>query len=294
MIGIALVESKNGPFRPVQENYIAALLDASQRFRLAHGFGVATGFSGAARASSFFAIHTLFGGVILQGAGTAGPQVDFTRKNPACCVYGILGIGDFNVAEGPGLVARLPDGRFSLQSGGHAPAQLAAFDEGLTFVLDAIYTQRENTHKNAMEQYVVRFRILHQRIRGHGPHSITMYEALEAANRIAIARKFSTDPTLADDKQLQREIVTVARMLEELPRHPAVSIELEARAVFNKVRDEENAKWPANVRDLTAFAKQCAVEYDAVAAKFPNTLYGKKAAGRAAWLAKGVEKEKGG
>jgi len=288
MIGIALVESRNGPAKPVMENYAAALVDAAKRFRLASGFIIATGFSGAARASSYFATNPNFTGVLLQGAGLSGPP-NVATQNPTCAIYGIFGIGDPNTVEAPTLVTHLPATcirRFSLQSGGHAQAQLPAFDEGMNFLLDTIYAESPVPNKFAITQYVSRFRILTERAKT--ATGITKYEALESANRIATARKLTEELPL--DEQLHTEVANTAKQLEALAKGPAVAKELEARDAFRKVRDDEDSKWPMNVKDLNVFAKQYAPDYDAVAKKFPTTLYGKKAAARSIWLAKGLEK----
>jgi len=293
MIGIGLTESKNGPWDPIIENNAAANADVMKRFRMANGFRISTGFSGGARAASLFALDKAYGGVLLQGAGLSGLG-SFTKENPTCYFYGLFGIGDGNTKEADMLATGLPKAsirRFSLQSGNHAPAQLPAFDEGLNFLLDAIYTTRPNPDPNAMAQYVIRFRILTERAKGAS--GLEKYEALEFANRIAIARKFATDKALASNKDLLAEVADVARQLADLGKDPAVAAELDARTAFRKVRDVEDSKWPASARDLTAFAKQCAPNYDAVANKYPDALYGKKAADRAAWLAKGVEKDAG-
>ncbi|MCL2641303.1 MAG: hypothetical protein FWD53_10690 [Phycisphaerales bacterium] len=297
MIGIGLTESRNGPWKDIQENYLAAINDATKRFRIATGFAIATGFSGAARASSYFASRPTFGGVLLQGGGlsTPGGPANFSTLNQTCCVYGVFGIGDGNAREATGLANGLPATcvrRFSLQSGNHAGAQKLSFDEGMNFLLDAIYTQRPPAGKEAVPQYVIRFRLLHERAKGAS--GLEKYETLEYANRIAAARKFTTEKLFADEKELPAEVAEVTEQLKELAKDAGVVVELEARAAFRKVRDVEDSKWPSNTRDLTTFAKQCVPQYEAVAKKFPDTVYGKRAADRAEWLTLGVVKGGGG
>ena len=71
-IVVMLVESQNGPWAPIIGNFLAAHDDAVKRLRIQDGLKVATGVSGAARASSVFVqLRPGFSGLILQAAGFA-------------------------------------------------------------------------------------------------------------------------------------------------------------------------------------------------------------------------------
>jgi hypothetical protein len=71
-IVVMLVESRNGPWAPIVGNFLAAHDDAVRRVRIQDGRKVATGVSGAARASSVFVqLRPGFSGLILQAAGFA-------------------------------------------------------------------------------------------------------------------------------------------------------------------------------------------------------------------------------
>ena len=295
MIGVALVESKNGPMQPVVENHYAAMADVLQRFRAAPGFMIATGFSGAGYASMTFAESQFFGGVLQHGAapiGVNGNQIvqpAIVKGNPTCCVYGVFGITD---GANPGITFTplLPDTvarRFSLQSGGHHQAQPGAFADGMEFLLDEMHARRPAPNDAAPVQYAARFRLLLARAKA--AEGIAKHEALEAAARIVQGRKFATEKPYAEDKALQADIAEASRQYQAVSKAPGIKTEIDARDAYQKIRDAEDAEWGAHIRDLGSFAKKQAVEYEAAAKKFPNAFYGKKAATRAAWLAKGVE-----
>jgi len=296
MIGVALVESKNGPMQTVLENHYAAMADALQRFRVAPGFMVATGFSGAGYASLAFAESQFFGGVLQHGAAPIGlngnqiVQPAIAKGNPTCGVYGVFGITDGanpGVLYAPQILPETMPRRFSLQSGGHHQAQPGAFGDGMDFLLDEMHARRPPPNDAAPAQYAARFRLLLARAKAS--EGIAKHEALEAASRIVLGRKFATEKPYTEDKALQADIAEASRQYQAVSKTPGIKNEIDARDAYQKIRDAEDAGWAGNIRDLGAFAKAQAVEYGAVAQKFPGAHYGKKAADRAAWLAKGVD-----
>jgi hypothetical protein len=289
-IAVGLTESKNGPWEPIVGNFIAAHDDAIKRFRIAKGFMVMTGFSGGARASSLCtSLRPGFGGVILQGAGFAENKGQYytatLQTNPGIAIYGVYGIGDGNNSEAAPVNALLTPAnlrRFTLQEGGHAAAKKESFDEALDFIQDAIYVRRKDAKpapKNAddplRQQYEIRIKLLTDR--AAASEGLEKYEALEMASKIETAR-LSTK--------------ALGTQVKELAAKPEVAKELAARAAYQKIRDSEDTNWikESQPAKLTAFTKQAAAAYEAMAKKHEDTVYGKKAEARAAWLTKGVEK----
>jgi len=141
---ILLVESRNGPVKPMIGNFLAAHDDAVRRFRLSEDGKIATGFSGGARAASLFVqMRPGFRGLILQGAGAsqgsdAQYEVDGIRRNSNLRVAMIMGETDTNRREIARVQAVMRRDRFRvfLFDGGHAWAPAATFAEAANWVIE--------------------------------------------------------------------------------------------------------------------------------------------------------------
>jgi hypothetical protein len=142
VIGVMLVEAKNGSWSPIMGNFLAAHDDVIQRVRVAEGQKFATGYSGGARASSVFVqIRPGFGGLILQGAGAAfgsdkSYHVSGLQKSSDPFTVMLMGDKDKNFNESDKMGAVLPSTKFKAFTfeGGHVWAPADIFDEGMAWL----------------------------------------------------------------------------------------------------------------------------------------------------------------
>jgi hypothetical protein len=135
-VAVMLEESRNGEWEPSVGNFIAAHDDVVRRVRVAEGRKIATGMSGAARASSVFVgLRPGFGGLLLQGAGYAPVGPNGASPVPGIKVAAIaatFGEKDPNYAEGPRM-KRLFGDRMELFEfrGGHQWAPKETVEDAL-------------------------------------------------------------------------------------------------------------------------------------------------------------------
>lgn len=130
-LAVMLVESKNGPWDPIIENFSAAYDDLVMRVRVQEDRIFLTGVSGGARASSYMAFNEIrpgLRGIFLQAAGSEEVWYE-GRYRANLFIYASFGDTDFNLPELGRMDDILPESIFEHEtfSGGHegAPAEVA-------------------------------------------------------------------------------------------------------------------------------------------------------------------------
>lgn len=99
-LAVMLVESQNGPWDPIVENFIAAHDDLINRVGVQDDMKILTGFSGGARASSLLGLELPgIHGVFLQGAGFYIYRADAPTISGKTYIYAAFGDADPNKEE---------------------------------------------------------------------------------------------------------------------------------------------------------------------------------------------------
>lgn len=137
-LAVMLVESKNGPWEPIIENFSAAHDDLVDRVRVQEDRKFLTGVSGGARASSYMAFNEIrpgLRGIFLQAAGAEEVwHQDRYRAN--LFIYVSFGDADFNLPELDLMDAILPESIFQHETftGGHQAAPTDVAERGLDWL----------------------------------------------------------------------------------------------------------------------------------------------------------------
>lgn len=283
-IVIMLVESRNDAEDGVPSgNFVAAHDDATKRFRIQEGMKFATGLSGGARVQSLnVGLRPGFAGLILQGAGfiqnpATGRYRMAAMEQKDICVYGIFGVGDPNRLEMGMLERELPRHtlhRFATFNGGHEWAPADRMEDALDFCeLNGL--KKLNTSGD-----------------GAAFLNARMDEALDARNA-KFAGRFERYVEL---KRLQSVIgeqsgggvsvfkdrpARIEAMLRALSAATDVRGESDARTEYESIEaDESLALAQAAIGGGSSDLKALAKRYESCAKKYPNAIFGQKAAAK--------------
>lgn len=133
-----MVESRNGPWEPIIENFLAAHDDLVLRTRVQSDMKFLTGVSGGARASSRMAYDQLregLRGIFLQAAGSSEVYYE-GRYRGNLFTYASFGDTDVNLPELGYMDDILPEEIFQWEifSGGHQPAPQAVAERALDWL----------------------------------------------------------------------------------------------------------------------------------------------------------------
>lgn len=279
-IVVMLVEAKNGPWQPIISNFISAHDDAMQRLRIQPDLKFATGFSGGARASSFYTnFRTGFAGVILQAAGfseNSGKYLitAFTNKK-SLTVYAIIGMQDSNFIEIQRLEKQLPEHtRKKLVSPPElkhswAPEEemVKALDWSLQQALSALTLTEEN------KDFLIRFREKQLLQAQSLPICLEKLKQLEDVLTFVKTNKLNN---LGSYEDVQNK---VANDIANLNKDEKIVNELNAQKIFfNAKKMEENLRQKEKDRKTLASRLNPIVQqYFMIVKKYPETEYGKKA-----------------
>jgi dienelactone hydrolase len=295
-IAIMLDEAQNGPWAPIVGNFLAAHDDAVRRLRIAPGFKFATGFSGGARAASYFiGLRPGFTGLFLQGAGfyaTRSPDEEFLTAKQATglAVFAAFGKDDENQAEADVLKKSLPKDvpySYVIFPGGHDPAPDLVVNQAFDWLENHVYMELPDDPKadprvKALHQAAILryFKSLMDATQGTGTDPLLKYETLQRAKKVAEKHALdkSSDADLAEKAQM------LPKRLEALATSPRLKKELEARDEYLRVVDIENQlrpRLPADEEKKKHTLAGIAKGYLNVSEKYPETAYGKKAADKA-------------
>jgi hypothetical protein len=151
-LAVMLVEAKNGPPEPNNENFLCAHDDVLQRVQVDENMKFATGVSGAARMSArFVTFRPGFRGLILQAAGLCSSYVDdaclsitgYIANKADLYTFATFGDTDFNLWELDYLEDNLPAERLNYEvfQGGHGPAPVEVVNRGLRWMAAHILEQ---------------------------------------------------------------------------------------------------------------------------------------------------------
>ncbi len=141
-LAVMLVESKNGPWEPIEANFFAAHDDVMQRARIKKKRKFITGMSGGARAASRFSVEQYrpgFHGLFLQGAGAAEIYLNNIIR-PDLYVFASFGDQDTNISELAPMQQVMPPNLFKHEifSGGHVWAPADTAGRALTWLQDQV------------------------------------------------------------------------------------------------------------------------------------------------------------
>jgi len=140
-IAVMFVEAKNGDWGPIFGDMLATHADVTSKVRIQDGLKFATGLSGGARATSILTQACPgFNGELLQAAGFAADQkyqVEGIPTDHPYAVFMTMGLNDSNFHEINDLKASLNGVPFRSATfdGGHEPAPLREFNEGLDWLM---------------------------------------------------------------------------------------------------------------------------------------------------------------
>ncbi len=253
---VMLVESRNGPWPPIIGNFLAAHDDVVQRVRIQEGLKIATGFSGAARASSIFVqLRPGFIGLILQEAGAAYGDdnrylVTGLKRSPLFVAM-VMGKTDKNHSE----IARMKPLLGGVKTlvlefdGGHQASPADKMSQALDWIERQIY--EEGPPQPALAA-VYRARARTQLDQLAALTGWERYKKVEAVLTFARSRNLLADPSLGPSlAQLPAE-------LTRLRADPVIGREAQAADALRNIeqmRERSPAMFVANCRNL---AKQFA------------------------------------
>jgi hypothetical protein len=282
-IAVMLVDARNGPVGPIFGNFLAAHDDVVRRWRVAEGLKVATGFSGGSTgAAAFVTLRRGFGGLLLQGAGA---HLD-PKGVAGLPVFAAFGTGDPNLEGLASLRAQMPDLGYLLLDGGHAALPAARVDE----VFDWFEGRWVADSSRALppEFAVEIFRRRLAALGAGGPPTRRHDDARVVAALIARLG-------LRQRPDFEADVAAADAALKALGEDAALRAEVDARTAFEAARDIElyaraaQRGRRAEVRPLYAprSPEDAARAYRAVAARWPDAEYGRRAAARAGPMEKG-------
>ncbi len=274
-----LPEVKNGPYESAVASFCAAHDDAVRGTRVADGFKYITGFSAGGRAASLCCgLRPGFVGLFLQSCGSWGDMTTI-QQNRNLAVFITIGDQDAAAKELVPLFAGLPPTtprKMMVFSAGHTGPTPELVQEGFDWLERWTYFGATPTAAGK----AMYLRYFNQLVAESetAPNEILKLDLLEQAEKFAKSR-------LAKEKEPADELKTIRATLADLAKSDAVKKEMPARTEYLKVVAMEEAARSdakASVVMLKGHARTLKQLYQDVAQKFPESVYGTKAAQAAA------------
>jgi len=274
---VMLVDSRDGAPGTMCGNFLAAHDDAVVRLRVLDGLKLATGAAGGATACSVFVtLRPGFGGLICQGWGAGMGQVPRAQKDLG--VIALFGLRDPALGDLGKFEGSFSGGPFAYKTcpGGPGWAPPESFDDALDWI-------ENNLLLNSPAGKLPGNFCVHLIMTRHAnlvkePSALRRYESLALMN--ALAGKGQ----LAGEAQLKDVMRDVAAQLKALQEDQALAAEREAKNAYLAAEaNERSLRGMIVSKNLAGIAARQKYEemgrrYSAVADKFKNTEYGKRAA----------------
>jgi hypothetical protein len=278
-LAVMLVESKNGPWEPIMGNFLAAHDDAVKRLRIQDGWKVATGMSGGARASSWFAIlRPGFRGVFLQGAGVAsggtaprGHILEAYDRQPDLGVFMTVGDQDSNRGEVE-LLQKLKPARLPFEvavfSGGHVKAPQNLAEQGMDWLTDHLWARAKGDM--TQKDFVAGQAEILAAALSSAPTEMERYRQIQRL--IGWVRDFS----LSAHPKLKPLLPELSATFATLKKDPAIAREIAAEAAWLPVDQARRRAMERLAEEKVAAKRESAVqrlasELRAFATKHPTT-----------------------
>jgi hypothetical protein len=280
-IACMLVESRNGSANWMA-NFLAAHDDIVKRLRVIEDMKFSTGMSGGSRcATTHPRARGTFRGVVMQAAGfwhdKKGYTFDAAVENEQLFLYGLFGVRDkMNWAEVANMPARIPAAngvRMEVFDGGHEWAPPASVERAFDWLEQQIFLPSPRTRltpeRTPSQEACLWFWRKESARLASARSAFERYDIMERL--VSVATRFRMRA-----KPVKDEVRAFKKKLTSLKRDKSLKAELLAKKNFDLADTNDTRE---NLRKAK-MAEQVVGLYRQIAEKYPDTLYGAKAAAR--------------